>query len=626
MCGLCGVVRADPSWEMPEAELAAMRDSMRHRGPDDAGSWIEPGIALGSRRLSIVDLSANGHMPMMSADSRFVIAYNGEVYNYRTLRSALSASGHHFRSNTDTEVIVELYARQGLEMLDQLNGMFAFAIWDRQERSLVLVRDRLGVKPLYYAADPDGTLRFASEAKALFTAGLKAAFDESTWSELLCFRFAAGEQTPFAGVRRLLPGHILTWRDGKWRVTRWWNLAARARELRSESVPDADSWYRDAFDDAVGLRRISDVPLGVLLSGGLDSGSTAASLALQSPPGVESFTVRFDEPGYDEGDLAAAVARQWRLKPHELVVKPTELLRRLSRASWLNDEPLVHGNELHILAIAEHAKRHVTVLLSGEGADETLGGYVRYGPLRLLGRMGAASLLAPAFARLAPQGRFRKLARLLSQGGAGDWVLFNACNTLPRDLASLGMSGAGSLDYRRGVLAEAESLYPGDLMRQAMYSDQHTFLGSLLDRNDRMTMGASIECRVPFLDYRIVERLAALPSSLLIAGRASKPLLRRAVGSRLPQEVMQGRKWGFGVPWLRYFRSEPELRDLIGELPELDPISTGPLERRAVRTIVDGFLGGSDENGPLVQQLAMLAIWHRCAVEGAGAPSEANAA
>jgi asparagine synthase (glutamine-hydrolysing) len=603
---------------MPEPDLVAMRDAMMHRGPDDAGSFLAPGIALGSRRLAIVDLSSNGHMPMQSADGRYTIVYNGEVYNYPELRSALVSAGCRFRSNTDTEVLLELYAREGVAMLDRLNGMFAFAVWDAQERTLLLARDRLGVKPLYYSIASDGHLAFASEAKALFAAGIASEFDPETWEELLCFRFVAGERTPFRGVRRLPPGHLLYWREGRVDLQRWWHLGERAASLRGDGGPDASAWYRTTFDDAVGLRRISDVPLGVLLSGGLDSGTVAASLATQSPPGVASFTVRFSEPRYDEGDLAAEVARRWALEPHALKVEPAGLLDRLMHAAWLNDEPLAHGNELHILAISEYARQHVTVLLSGEGADETLGGYVRYRPLAHSRVLSALRHVASPLSRYLGAGRARKLSRLMALGGADEWIIYNACDVLPRDLAAIGMHAAGPLDFRRSVLAEAKACHPDDHFRQAMYNDQHTFLGSLLDRNDRMTMGASIECRVPFLDYRLVERLASLPSAALTAGTGSKPLLRRALGDRLPAAVLKGQKWGFGVPWSRYLRTVPELVDIVRSLPDIEPACSGPFDRPALRRMIDRFIGGEHEAEPLVRQLFMIALWHRSAVRGAG--------
>jgi len=608
MCGICGIALIDREYPIPETEFLAMRDILTHRGPDDAGQYLAPGIALGSRRLAILDLSERGHMPMSTPDGRYRIIYNGEVYNYRELRSTLEARGYTFRSNTDTEVLLYLYMAEGPTMLDRLNGMFAFAIWDCQEHRLFLARDRLGIKPLYYAHQ-EGALYFASEEKALFAAGVPAHFDHDTWEELLCFRYVAGERTPFIGVRRLLPGHYLLWRDGEVQIRRWWNLAEKAQAWREALPADPVSWYRETFDNAIDLRRVSDVPVGVLLSGGLDSSSVAASLAERAGKGIASFTVRFDEPDYDEGPLAQQVAARWQLDGHELTVSPNDLPTRLRQASWFNDEPLVHGNDLHLLAISQYAKPRVTVLLSGEGADETLGGYVRYQPLRYPALLSLMHPLLPWLGNaLSFNGRWRKLGRFLELGPLDRFVIFNACDVLPVDFKKLGLSSRGNFAYREQVLAEAQILYPGDFVRQAMYSDQHTFLCSILDRNDRMTMGASIECRVPFLDYRLVEMVAALPSSLLFAGRRGKQLLRAAAGYRLPPAVLRHHKWGFGVPWKRYLREVEELRSLLLELANAQLVLESPLQRSAVQEQVCAFLKGDDQPFPLLMQIFMAVL------------------
>lgn len=621
MCGLAGVVHAEPTRDVPAEVVRAMCDAIAHRGPDDAGVHVAGGVGLGSRRLAIVDLSARGHMPMATDDGRYHIVYNGEVYNAGPLREWLRARGHRFHSTTDTEVLLHLYVEQGAAMLERLNGMFAFAVWDAVERTLFAARDRLGVKPFYYTL-ADGTLRFASEQKALFAGGVRPVFDPATWPELLCFRYVAGEATPFAGVRRLLPGHHLRWRAGRVTIGRWWHLAERAA---SAAAPDdAVAWCRDTFDSAVDVRRISDVPIGVLLSGGLDSSSVAAALARQAGDGVESFTVRFDEPGYDEGPLARQVVDRWRLRGHELVVPPGELLPRLLHATWLNDEPLAHGNEVHLEAIARHARPHVTVLLSGEGADETLGGYVRYRPLH----HPAALAVARAGARLLPDAlplpaRARKLARLLCVPAAHAAVLYNACELLPADLAALGGPATLRFPARERVLDEARAWWPGEPLRQAMYLDQHTFLCSLLDRNDRMTMGASIECRVPFLDYRLIEGLAALPTARLVERRRAKALLRDAVGDRLPPALLAARKWGFGVPWGRHLREEAGLRDAVDGLPDSAPVADGPFERAAVRAAVSRFQAGDRRADALVRQLLMVDLWYRaCVAAPRAAPRE----
>jgi asparagine synthase (glutamine-hydrolysing) len=417
-------------------------------------------------------------------------------------------------------------------------------------------------------------------------------------------------------VNRLLPGHYMLLKDGNARIRRWWNLATRALDVRENLPRDPLAWFQSTFDDAVSLRRISDVPVGVLLSGGLDSSSVAASLASQSGAGVASFTVRFAEPGYDEGPLAKEVAARWELKYHELQLSSDKLLPLIHKASWFNDEPLVHGNDLYLLAISEYAKPRVTVLLSGEGADEILGGYVRYQPLRFPALLNSIRPIVPRMASaLNLNGRIRKLSRFLSLGSLDRFVLFNACEILPDELSCVGMQASSRFAFREQVLDEARTIYPGDPMRQAMYSDHHTFLGSILDRNDRMTMAASIECRVPFLDYRLVETLAALPSSTLLAGRRNKRVLRESVGERLPEAVRRHRKWGFAVPWATYLRQDTQLRELVESLPELDPIRSAPLNRGKLRNTIREFLKGDGSHDALIRQFMMIAVWHQACFE-----------
>ena len=614
MCGICGIIGTQDTSPVRLQTLLAMQESLNHRGPDDRGYRLEDNAGLASTRLAILDLSERGHMPMSSDDGRYWIVYNGEIYNYQELRGALAAKGARFRSNTDTEVALRLYEAEGPAMLARLNGMFAIAIWDSVERELFLGRDRLGVKPLYYWRDAEGKLYFASEEKALFIADAPCELDADAWEELLCFRYVAGENTPFMGIKRLLPGHYLTWKGGRCQTVRWWRLDERARELREQAKERDDFSFKDIFDSAVDLRRISDVPLGVLLSGGLDSSSVAASLALQAGSGIASFTVRFQEAAFDEGDLAKQVAGKWGLAFHELFVGEEDLLGGLRQASWLNDEPLVHGNDLHLLRIAQYAKPLVTVLLSGEGGDETLGGYVRYRPLMYPRLSGAGRYFAQALERL-PQPRLRKLGRFLELGSLDRFVFYNSCDVLPADLMRLGLQRNATHAFRELILQEAKDTYPGEPVRQAMYYDQHTFLCSILDRNDRMTMGASIECRVPFLDYRLVERLAAEPSSRLFKGRAPKSLLRSAVGSRLPEAILTHRKWGFGVPWERYLREIPELRLLVEELPRRKPIDSGPLNEALLKQEASRFLEGDNAPFALIKQLVMIAIWHEAYVE-----------
>lgn len=611
MCGIAGAVWVGDRRPLGESTLLAMRDSMTHRGPDDSGIRISQGCALLSRRLAILDLSPRGHMPMGTPDGRFWIVHNGEVYNFADIRGRLQGLGHQFESSTDTEVILKAFDEFGPLMLDSFNGMFAFAIWDERERTLFAARDRMGIKPFFYA-EHDGAVLFASEIKALIAAGVPARFDRSTLSELMGFGHVAGERTPFVGIKRLLPGHSLTWKDGRLTTRSWWSLRERIPEVRGERLADPVSYFTTTFNDSVNLRRIADVPVGVLLSGGLDSGSLAVSLASQAGRDVASFTVRFKESGYDEGPLAREIADQWHLQSNELYLEGGDLLTQLSRATQLNDEPLMHGSDPHLLAISELAKSKVTVLLSGEGSDEFLGGYVRYQPLRFPTLLNASRWVSNRWnhQQAGWNSRWGKLARYLQLNTLDEFVYFNSAKMPPGELSCVGLEPRVENEYRVKIHEEARRLYPREPVRQAMYLDQHCFLGSILDRNDRMTMGASIECRVPFLDYRLIESISALPTRFLLRGMTGKMLLRRSLAAQLPQSVRKSRKWGFGIPWNVHLREEKDLRALIRDLPSLPPFTDPPFDSGGIRQIVETSLNGSSNQQHLVLQLVMIALWH----------------
>jgi len=586
-----------------------MRDVISYRGPDDAGYYLSGEVGLGSRRLSIIDLSARGHMPMISQDERYIIVYNGEIYNHRSLRSDLESRGHTFCSHTDTEVILALYSEMGTAMLPLLNGMFAIAIWDEKEHSLFLARDRSGIKPLFYASW-EGSLYFSSEIKSILAAGLPLEFDHSIWAELLCFRYLAGETTPYRGIQELLPGHYLIYKNETMQLRRWWHLGEMVDQAREQLPGNSIEWFRSAFDESVDLQRISDVPVGVFLSGGIDSSSLAASLASQVGHSLNSFTVRFEDARYDEGVLAKEVADQWKLDFHDLFIPTDKIVPLLREAIWLNDEPLAHGNELHILALSRLAKRLVTVLLSGEGADELLGGYVRYRPLLFAPWLQQSAAVIRWLDRgFGWQGRWHKLARFLRMGSIDDFVLFNSCDVLPHELEALGFYASYDLEYRRNMLAEGKQIYPEEPVRQLMYLDQHTFLVSELDRIDRMSMGASIEARVPFLDHRLMQVSAALPTRAHFQYGLGKRMLRQAAARRLPRSVLTHHKWGFGVPWNRYFREVPELRDMILQMHTCSPIVDGPLEPEKVRRLAEEYLRGDDAQSALIGGLAMITLW-----------------
>jgi asparagine synthase (glutamine-hydrolysing) len=559
-----------------------MRDVLEHRGPDGAGGYVDQEIGLAHRRLSVIDLTDRAAQPFSSPDGRFAIVFNGEIFNYRELRQRLMTQGVTFRSDSDTEVLLNLFIREGDKCLDQLNGMFAFAVWDARDRTLFMARDRVGVKPLYYA-DYQGALYFASEPKALFAGGVPADIDPSAMNELLLFRYVAGQNTVFKHVKRLLPGHAMTIEGGKKRETRWWNLAEKIKANRDQLPEDPYGWFEEVFLSSVKYRTISDVPVGVMLSGGLDSGSVAAALHANGQSNMAAFTFVFDDPAYNEGPLARLVADRFGLKLHTVTLDEPALASALEDAAWLYDEPLVHQNDAQMLALSKKAKQLVTVLLSGEGADEFMGGYVRYKPLNHPGLLKAASWVSSGLGLLPANGivnRFEKLGRYLADSRPHSLVMLNASSVYPADLVSMGVSvDLDSFEYRNAVLGEAIDLYPQEPARQAMYMDLHIHMASVLDRNDRMTMGAGIECRVPFMDYRLMEMIPALPTRYLLKGKKGKHLLYRTLGQRLPEEVLSFKKLGFSVPWETYMAHQASLGESIASItkgsldalfPELD--------------------------------------------------------
>jgi len=408
----------------------------------------------------------------------------------------------------------------------------------------------------------------------------------------------------------LLPGHYLIWKNGQFSTHRWWHLGEKSAAMNPFSESELVSHWKNLFDSAVSYRRISDVPVGVFLSGGLDSSSVAASLAMQVGNDVTSFNMRFDKPDFDESQLAEQVAQRWNIQNHILEVSDKQLYPLLEQAARFNDEPLAHGNELYIYEIARYAKPLVTVLLSGEGADETLAGYVRYQPLRYASTFKYLRYFSPLLRLPGLSQRLKKLDMFLGLSSLDQWILYNACNTLPSQLSVLGFQPKEHYSYRQTILEEAKRYFTNPI-QQVMYVDLHTFLTSELDRIDRMTMAASVECRVPFLDYRLVEFAMKVPTRQLFNQGQGKWLVRRAMQTSLPPEVIKHKKWGFGVPWKDIMRTNPEIRHLLTGMHQMEPILSGPFDRSVLHAFVSNFLNGADENFPLVFQFLMIVLCHK---------------
>lgn len=607
MCGISGFLHLDPTRRASEELAVRMRDALEHRGPDDAGIYLNGPIGLGHRRLSILDLSSAGHQPFLSDDGRYSMVFNGEIYNFREFKDELKAKGLKLRTESDTEVLLGLFQLYGTSMLPRLNGMFAFAIWDAKERRLTLVRDRMGVKPLYHAIH-DNTFFFASEQKALFTAGVPLRLTQDGLEEYIFNRFVAGENTLCKGVFALLPGHIMTvGPDGRMVTEKWWDL--KGEILAHPRIAKPIEWFRETFDDSIRLRMISDAPVGLLLSGGLDSSSVAASLFGQGYKDISAFTIGFRESEHNEEFLARELSQRFNFDFNSMILEDEAVFDTLKSITYLHDDPLMHLSEPHLLAVSMLAKPKVKVLLSGEGADELMGGYYRYKPLQFPNLLHVLALFGRN-AGAAQGGKIDKLFRFARIGSKEDMVLFNGSNIFPEDIATgYGIDRLPKNEYRKKIYDDAKSLYPGDLRRKAMYVDQHTYLCSLLDRNDRCTMGASIECREPFLDPRLLAGLGSLDSKWFFTGKKGKYVQKKAMENRLPDDILNFRKVGLSSPWEHYLLKNEAFRDELREFTKSEIFRLPYLSGINPSQLLDRLRQGDGRIISYVMPLFMLHMW-----------------
>lgn len=572
MCGIAGLLYTDGARACPEDRLRAMRDVMMHRGPDDSGVYLDRNLGLAHRRLSIIDLGT-GHQPMSTPDGALTVVFNGEIYNYRELRRELEQRGHVFRTQSDTEVLLHLYRELGEDCASRLNGIFAFAIWDRARRLLFLARDHMGIKPLYYVSAPDAFV-FASEAKVLFHSGhVTPAVEFDAVPEYLVFGYVAGERSLFRQVRTLLPGHVMTVADGAVHSRPYWSPLPRARRRigEAQALEELDA----LLDSAVGMQMVSDVPLGTFCSGGVDSSLVSALCARRSGTPINTYSIGFHERDHDETEYARLVAQRYQTRHHELRVDQREFAELLPRMVWHNDEPLMFANSVQIYALSRLAKREVTVVLTGEGADELFAGYPRYLIPTLAGRLQRLPRpirrLVSALARHSPEPRLRKLAAALDQP-LNDIVLYNTARQSP-GAARRTWDVWREPNYRTTLYDRFDP--DASWLARSAWSDQHTYLVSILNRQDKMSMAASVESRVPVLDYRIVEFANQLPDRMRLNGSRTKYIWKRLAERYLPREVVYRRKSGFGVPLKAWLCATPGLGELArdalsaGRTPEL---------------------------------------------------------
>jgi asparagine synthase (glutamine-hydrolysing) len=615
MCGICGLVAGERERGPDLEAVARMSGRLVHRGPDDDGLFCEGPVALAARRLSIIDL-AGGHQPIENEDGSAVVVQNGEIYNYRELKRELEGRGHRFATDCDTEVLVHAYEEWGDAFAERLRGMFAIALWDKRRQRLLLVRDRFGIKPLFYR-DAEGGLSFASELKAMLEQpGFSREIDPRAVAAYLAFNSIPAPLTIFKEARKLPPGYLLTWEGGEVALRRYARPgAAPADEARSGSAEELAAELREVLDDSVRAHLVADVPVGVLLSGGVDSGGLAALASQHVDEPLRTFSIGFEEEGFNELSRARLVAERYGTDHHELVLHPdaVELLPKLVEAF---DEPFGDSSALPTYLVSELAVSEVKVALSGEGGDELFGGYYTYVADLLARRIGRLAALARPLAEALPSRtdrvgfdykakRFARAAALPPLERHHGWKeIFSA--QARAELAGPGASAWDPLDLYRERYAETAGAEPLARMQDV---DLGIYLvDDLLVKTDRLSMAHSLELRVPFLDPKVAEFAFSLPPQLKVRGTAKKRLLRQALAPLLPREIVHGRKQGFSIPIAAWLRGplEPFAREVLapGAVAR-----QGLLDPAAVTPILDRHCSGQEDLSRQIWGLMALTLW-----------------
>ena len=632
MCGITGAIWTDPNRAIDGPTLRKMTDVIRHRGPDDEGSYTSdfslrppyepmPGVALGFRRLSIIDLEG-GHQPMSNEDGTVWVVFNGEIYNYQALRRRLDGAGHSFRTTSDTETIVHLYEDEGLEFVQHLNGMFAIAIWDSRHRRLVMARDRIGQKPLVYRHEP-GRLLFASELKSLLQVNdVPRDIDAGAIDDYLTYQYIPHPKTIFSGIRKLPPGHLAVYQDGELDVRPYWQPDLNHEQTIGATA--ASARLVELMTSSVEMRMRSDVPLGAFLSGGVDSSLIVALMQQRSSQPIKTFTIGFPIAAYDETSYARQVARHIGTDHEELQVTP-DAISILPKLVWNYDEPFADSSAIPTWYVSEVTRRHVTVALSGDGGDELFAGYPRYKAVWLANQLDQLGpirtfLKAPFWQKIPGSRqkslvrRFKRFSEFLGktpQRRYLEWIaIYNESRraAIYRDDFVERLPNSDPFDFLGQAWARAGSR---DVVIGASLADLTTYLPcDLMTKVDIASMAHSLEVRQPFLDYRVVEFAASLPLSLKFTRGTGKLLLRRAFGHLLPRAIWNRKKMGFGVPLENWFRQE--LRELTHDTLLSDSTRIQEWFRRdAIEKLVAEHESKQFDHAYRLWSLLVLELWLR---------------
>jgi asparagine synthase (glutamine-hydrolysing) len=628
MCGIAGF-----NWQ-DERLIRAVSDVLLHRGPNQSGSYTDDSVSLGHRRLSIIDLSEHGRQPMSNEDGSIWVTYNGEIYNFQELRAQLESRGHTFRSRTDTEIIVHAYEEYGRDCVHRFNGMFAFALWDKRRRELFVARDRLGVKPLYYYYKDD-KLVFASEIKAILQVPeIERELNPQALYHYMGYEFVPSPDSIFRYIHKLPPGHYLLYRKGKLSLSQYW-------DLRFHGEGYAPSYYeetmREMLTESVRKRLVSDVPLGVFLSGGLDSSAVVALMSRCGVKSIQTFSLGYSDPTYSELDYARVVAREFNTEHRELIIDPItpELIEE---AIWHLDEPMTDLSTIPFYLICKKAREYVTVCLSGEGGDEVLAGYDRFKASKAYRYYAILPEwirreVVPPLVRMLPdrpqkKGPLNILKRFIEGGLLPEeaahmrWQYFGIPEH-DRRLFSEDIRFAVSMDPFAPLRVHAERCNSTEPLDREIYVDlKFTMPDSVLMKVDKMSMAHALEVRVPFLDYQFVEFCASVPGRLKLNGWTTKAIFRSAMRGLLPPVILGRGKQGYSFPIKNWLRRE--LKDYTRETLISSPLIREAFNLPYIEQLIQEHQEYRANHNHVLWALINLAVWHRLFMESQRSPRQSD--